>query len=142
MTYKLGDSERLRAEWEAANADRVNEDAPDMKDIPEPEVLATTIVIGDERLPGGAKTIYKLAEKHGWQVLATYARGPWLHASGDRYTGVVDHVRLRMTRGDLLLSASWRDTKFENAWDWNQPYVDDRPINSTTLKERLKRELQ
>lgn len=119
--------------------------------IPAPEVYATVLTLEQPllfvgtpdgevamaQIPGGAKTIIKLAHKNGWATHATYARGPWLHASGDRITGIVDHVRVTMLRGQDFISASWRDLKFETA-TYMPRSGPSAIIDSRAMKELLK----
>lgn len=118
---------------------REEEAGPDNTIIPEPEVRATPIDIGDPRLPGGAKQVLKLARQHGWKDRTTYSRGPWLHAGNWTVIDISDLVLVRLIRGREMLSAEWRNGKFLNpAWSWG-----DEPgkMNSDELKARIKRSL-
>lgn len=93
------------------------------------------------QIPGGAKTIVKMAK--GWTVKrATYARGPYLGANGDSL-GVSDTFALIVegwVDGSLRQAvASWRDGKF----DWSWTIVDHRlheRANSKSLRSFVKGE--
>lgn len=139
------EAEAARQAYLAAHAD----DEPDPNDEeapPEisttPEVRATPIDIDDPRLPGGAKQVIKLARKHGWTAVATYARGPWMHSTQWTPLSVSDHVlvRLRLDGEPSRAVASWRDGKFLSAWLWQHGKPGRTPANSDALKTLLKGE--
>lgn len=110
-----------RAAREAAEQEQDDEWEPD--ELPEPEVRATPIDVGDDRLPRGAKTHINRARKAGWTVTATYARGPVAHGTTGKLLRVVDSVvvRARLAEGPRVAVACWRtDAKgkytFASAW--------------------------
>lgn len=129
------------------------EEEKEAEHIIEPiEVYATPVPIDGSRvfaggadgtlsvlqLPGGAKSLVKLATKHGWLCdRATYARGPYMHATKDASLGVSETVLVRLRLDPkLMIIASWRDNKFD--WSW---IVRDRTTtrsNSNELKELIK----
>lgn len=137
----MASPEKINEAKEARDASGV-----DYTDIPKPEVYATEITVGDPRMPTGAKNMIKWANQAGgWQIRATYSRGPWLHASGDRYTNICDLVRVRFYDPEtpMRLSASWRRVEekwtFEAAWDWSQTTENAR-LSSAELKALVRRD--
>jgi hypothetical protein len=95
------------------------EAAAELKIIPEPEVLATPIDRTDERFPGGCKTIANLVDKQpGGRWIATYSRGPRVHASHGTLLGMSDYVVLRLAvdHDQRRAVGFWVDTKFDHAW--------------------------
>lgn len=87
---------------------------------PEPEFPAR-LITADETIwgtcmPGGAKQVVTLAEKHGWNVAVSYCKGPWSmqteHADDDgddvlTKHGQADSVLVRGWKGDLAFAAMW-----------------------------------
>jgi hypothetical protein len=55
---------------------RREEVEPEKIAVPAPEVPARPA--RPEEIPGGARTVLKRLEKHGWTTEALYARGPWV----------------------------------------------------------------
>lgn len=92
-------------------------------EIPEPEVRSTRIEdFKDERVPGGVRTVTNLVAKtDGWEVISlTYARGPYLAASG-KILSISDAVLLKIRSEQVdgkrhIAVASWRDGKFDFAY--------------------------
>lgn len=88
-------------------------------EIPPPEVLTTPVDRKDPRVPGGARTIWNLAEKQGWRVYrSTYSRGPRVHASHGTLLSISDYFILGVALDDANLMAvgSWCDGKFDFAY--------------------------
>jgi hypothetical protein len=65
-------------------------------------------------IPRAAILMRAKAERAGWQVVATYARGT---RSGLR-PKVCDSLALRMSRNGLRVIACWLDSKFDFALRW------------------------
>lgn len=133
------------------------EEDDDPEPIPDPEIRAMRLDPDVKRLfiaspdglieatfPGGAKTLVNAARKTGWEMAASYCRGPWLHASSWEPTGVVDHVVLRLRRGRERAVATWRrhndgSMKLESSWYWTDDIAGSlEQINSSDLRERIK----
>jgi hypothetical protein len=98
--------------------DRTEEEESRRDQIPEFEVISEPIEVGDTRLPGGAKSIIKLAEKNGWRTAAFYSRGPRLHSAHGTLLGISDWVQVKMVLddGDRRAIGFWCDAKFSTAW--------------------------
>ena len=74
---------------------------------PAPEVPCRPAA--EEEIPPPAKTMRRQAEKAGWQVEATYARGTWPGAK----PRVVESLALRMVHPDGRRAvAVWHDGKW------------------------------
>lgn len=119
----LEESRRLREEWLAANSDKPEED--EKPEIPtHVEVPAVRIEDDDERMPSAALKVIRKARKAGWEAVATYSRGPWMHSTQWTPTGTADLVLLRLWRGPYHVRACWRsmkdprEWKFEYGWIW------------------------
>lgn len=141
------DSQRLREEWLADNVEFENRDENNEEKIEistTPEVRATVIDIGDDRMPGGAATVIRAARKTGWDTVATYSRGPWMHTTHWTPTGIADLVLLRLNRGPYHARAMWRRTKdvwkFEHAWVWNTQEPSLEKVNSKALSAFINEE--
>lgn len=102
-------------------------------DMPHKGVLSVETPTGPREVPvpGGVRTIINLAEKIGWEVTRlTYARGPYLGASG-KSLGVSDSVVLHV-RGVTLDGrqlhgvGSWRDGKSDTAYQ-----IENKTITKT-----------
>jgi hypothetical protein len=89
--------------------------------IPAPRFPAVRVTAGTVFwrivMPGGAKSIVKLAEKEGWLVAVSYCNGPWTMQTdhetsedGDdlltKY-GQADSVLVRGRKDDLRFAAMW-----------------------------------
>lgn len=125
-----------RERWEAdqrEEPDDAKEEIPAVIEQP-----AIKIELEDDRMPGGAKTILKLAEKQEWRVLATYSRGPWMHTVTWTPTAISDYVLVRMQRGSEHAVGIWRDQKFKRGWTWRDGTASLEQVNSDNLKARLK----
>lgn len=89
-------------------------DEPEPAPHPAPEVecrLAT-----DAEIPRGARPIQRLAEAHGWRVVATYARG----TRRGRVPRVVDSLALRMHGpGKRYAVAVWLDGRVDCAFTYD-----------------------
>lgn len=129
---------REAAEREAA--DDADEDyEPEV--IPEPEVRSTSIEKTDERLPGGAKQIWNLAEKHGWRVVrSTYSRGPRVHRTQQKVISISDFLVLGIVLDEQHLWAvgSWQDNKFDFAYTGGPE--GSHKVDSRTWKSLIKGE--
>jgi hypothetical protein len=110
--------------------------------IPPPTILARPIALED--CPGGAKAIWRKAEKEGWEVKASYAKGPWLHAGGERFR-VLESVGLRMyhrgtARGAVAIWITDAKGKFGFESAWWRDYASRIPwyrINNVALRASL-----
>jgi hypothetical protein len=93
---------------------------PEAEVIPAPEVTAEPVEKKSQWVPGGARTIWNLAEKNGWTVVsATRSRGPRVHASLGTLLSVSDFflLKLRLDSEDRAAVASWCDGKFDFAYN-------------------------
>ena len=134
----LEESRRLREEWLAANTDKPEED--EKPEIPtHVEVPAVRIEDDDERMPSAALKVIRKARKAGWEAVATYSRGPWMHSTQWTPTGTADLVLLRLSKGSThRVRACWRNMKdprewkFEYAWIWDHPQNMQR-VSSTEM---------
>lgn len=136
------DSDILRKAYRSAHPDYREEIPPDTT-IPEPEVRSTPIEPADPRMPGGAKSIIKLAVKEGWGFDAAYSRGPWMHSTRWVPIGISDLVLVRLGLPSLdkpteLAVASWRDKSFEWAYYWPARSAQPVRVNSAELKARIR----
>jgi hypothetical protein len=111
-----------------------------MTEIPAPEVPARPIALAD--CPGGAQQVWRKAEKEGWTVVGTYAKGPWLYADGTGFK-IVESVMLRLFHypNRVWMTAIWlTDSKgvygFESAWALFPPQPRYRTSNKA-LKASL-----
>jgi hypothetical protein len=98
----------------------VADDDVEPEPIPAPEVVAEPIEKTSPYLPGGAKQIWNLAEKHGWTIVsATRSRGPRVHASHGTLLSISDFflLKIRLDSEDRAAVASWTDGKFEFAYN-------------------------
>lgn len=94
--------------------------------IPAPAVPARLITPLDEDwsllMPGGAKQIVKLAEKHAWNVAISYCKGPWSMQADHEATDEGDDVLTKYGQADSVLVRGWKDDrKFAAMWlrrDW------------------------
>lgn len=92
-------------------------------------------------VPGGARSLMNLAEKHGWEVSRlTYSRGPYMSWKGESL-GVSDYVVLHVRRpgidGPALLGvASWRDGKADCCYLATKEST--RSLAVTELKDTIK----
>lgn len=135
---------REAAEKEAAGDDYDEE----VHQIPPAEITSTPIDIGDSRLPGGCKSMLKLARKHGWTAWVTYARGPRVHGTTQALIEMSDNfvLRARLDGTDKACVASWWTKKgkpgFEHAYlvtiDRENQLLRTTPANSDGLKKWLK----
>jgi len=154
------ESRRLVEEWRAAHdetAEDPNEHEEPLATTPEIYALPVDTVgrrrfvcfpdgtVADAQLPGGARTVVNAARKTGWTISATYARGPWMHSSYWTPTRTVDHVALRLSRGDQRAVATWRTKadgtyEFKTAWVWTVPVRANgrTAVNSKELRELVK----
>lgn len=82
---------------------------------PAPEVGARLAV--DGKVPRGALSVRRTAQRAGWVVVCTYARG-WLpHGRSGAPLRVVDNLALRMTHPDGRRAvAVWLDSRFDVAY--------------------------
>jgi hypothetical protein len=87
--------------WPGQRPPRVEHPAPEVTNRP-----ATA-----EEIPRGARTVQTVAERHGWMVAVTYARG----TKPGRSATVVDSIALRFRRGEVRAWAVWLDGKFDEA---------------------------
>jgi hypothetical protein len=101
------------------------DDASEAPTIPPPEIPARAAAEGE--IPVGAKRVVNLARKAGWEVLVTFARGPWVTGKGlllvstDEGTGdddeagagaekvpaVVESIAVRAGRDGQRVAATW-----------------------------------
>ncbi len=89
------------------------------REIPEPEVVCEPVDKTSEFLPGGAKTIWNLAEKNGWTIISTTrSRGPRVHASQGTLLSISDFflIKMRLDGTDKSAVGSWTDGKFQFAY--------------------------
>ena len=156
---------RLHHQWEAADGElttaaehdrakmsKAAREAADVEEeiepvsLPEPEVRAVPIDIGDPRLPQGAKNKINLGRKNGWTAEATYSRGPRTHATHGTLLGISDYVvvRLRLDGSDRRAVACWQDGKLLFAYalvaDLDRRVYTTRSVNDGQLKSWLKQE--
>lgn len=60
----------------------------------------------------------KTAEKNGWDLVVKYSRGPWRHATQDKYK-LVHMITALFIRGDLRVAAIWTaDVKDETKYSF------------------------
>jgi hypothetical protein len=93
---------------------------------------ATEEEIGGPRT--GRRQMLKAAQKAGWSVWATYARGPLAHATSGEFLRMIDSLALRMSHpSGHRCVATWEDGDFAGAW-WLTPL---KPMGSPDLKKRI-----
>lgn len=128
---------------------RREEVAPEKIAVPAPEVPARPA--RPEEIPGGARTVLKRLEKHGWTTEALYARGPWVNHQDEpdmatfwvdagvgleqiEIVAVTATLLIRARRGDQKIAAQWvlrpglKSRKFELAFIYTKP----TPSGATT----------
>jgi len=99
---------------------------------PAPEVVHRPAA--QDEIPGGARAIEKLAARHGWRVVPTYARG----TRAGRPPRVVDSIALRLRREGVRAWAVWLDGKFDTAMvlrDGELPHE----VRLAAIREELQR---
>lgn len=116
-----------------------DEPVVDKSIIPEPEVHATPVAQGDERIPGGANQILNLLKKSGWEIIRlTYARGPRVGAKGE-VLSISDSIAL-IARPPLSIKcivATWLDGSFNTAYTLTGK-TGLTPVNSKALRTYIK----
>ena len=94
---------------------------------------ATDEEIGGNR--SGSRQMLKAAEKAGWTVWSTYARGPLSHGTSGEFLRMVDSLALRMSHpSGHRAVAVWIDHDFDGGW-WLTPL---KMYSSAELKSRLR----
>lgn len=94
---------------------------------PAPEVACRLAEPGE--VPTGARRVAAVAQRGGWRVVATYARGTW---PAYRVPRVVDNLALRMWFPDGARAvAVWLDGKYEQGWAWGLC----RPLQRVNARE-------
>lgn len=147
------EAEAQRLAWVAAHAEYVDTEKkeripadtpPEVRSVPlDPdgptEVRRSDGTVTIEELPGGARTVRNAARAAGWTITrATYARGPWPHATQDAATGIVDTVVLTLRRGPQRVTALWKNNSFEWALVWLKPGRESHRVNSKVMKAFIK----
>lgn len=137
------------AQWEAAKHGKdADGEELEPEPTPDPEITSTHIEMLDPRLPGGAKQIWKLAEKWGWRVARSdYSRGPVMHAVQGTLLGMRDSVVLGLVLDGTpkRAVASWESGKFLFAYTLTadlerRKYANHGKTNSDGLKAWIKGE--
>jgi hypothetical protein len=89
-------------------------------DIPEPEVYALPIDIGDPKMPGGASNLIKAVVRAGGTFEATLSRGPRVHGSHGNLLGISDYVVVKFFIDDRRAVARW---EFTTKWALDTGYI-------------------
>lgn len=92
-----------------------HEAPPVPEPLPEPEVRAVVVDADDPRVPRNARLFGAVAERAGWAVRVSYARGPVEVSPGraDRRIKIVDSIMVRCDRDQIVIAAYWQDGKAE-----------------------------
>lgn len=101
--------------WRKTPATRWAAERWDRVEYPAPEVGAR--LAGAQEVPRGALSVKLAAERAGWVVVCTYARGWLSHATSGAPLRVVDSLALRMRHPDGRRAvAVWHDGRFDLAY--------------------------
>lgn len=128
-TYAAG-AHRWRVEYRKRVAETP---APAGGPWPAPEVVARLATVSE--VPRGALVVQRAAQRAGWLVVPTYARGTALAARG-KPGKVVDSLALRMRRPSdgLRAVAVWIDGGFCIGYAWRPGVEWPGKVNVTDLR--------
>lgn len=130
--------DEMMAASQAARQDKADAKA-EAYVIPEPEQRAVVMQVADT--PRGARTLAKLAEKHGFAVTASYSRGPYIGDSA-KVLRIVETNALWFHHPDGRQGMGcWVTPKGEGAWALDYCFTirpDFRLVKSAALKAWLK----
>lgn len=102
-----------RRRWTATHLDQEIPPAPH----PAPEVTARP-ARADDPVPGAVADLAAAAERAGWDVLVTYARGTRMYADGSPGS-VIDSVAVRMWRFPIERAvAVYENGSADTGWHW------------------------
>lgn len=130
------ESDAIEAVRQASRSRTWSDDpTPPPPPLPEPDVRARPADKGE--IPQGAKNIAKHAERNGWDVAITYAKGPYLSASAE-ILRTAESILVRMRRGTERAAAAWV-TQSNGKWACDFAYHRAEWTDRISIKELRKR---